>query len=1129
MTRILLALLFGLFSAPSLAANNYWLAREPTLNETHIVFTFAGDLWKTPRSGGHAVRLTSGSGTEHTPVFSPDGRLIAFTGEYDGNVDVFVVDAEGGVPRRLTWHPASDTALSWTPDGKRVLFTSDRETYSRFSQLFTIGLDGGPAEKVPLPMGYEGSYSEDGSHLAYVPIRRANSTWKRYRGGMATPIWVADLSDSSIQKIPREGSNDNTPMWVGDRIYFLSDRDGPFTLYCYETESRRVSRLIDNRGLDFKSASAGPGAIVYEQFGGLHLYDLKSGETSKVEVRIRGDFPEVRPHFVAVGRGLNIADVSPNGVRAVFEARGEIVTVPAKKGAARNLTNTTGVMERYPVWSPKGGRIAYFSDESGEYALHVSSQDGRGEVVKIPLGEPAYYASPRWSPDGKKIAYTDSRLTLWYVDLEERKPVKVDHDLYYPGGDLHPVWSPDGQWLAYGRQLENYLTAVFVYSLAEKETRQVTDGLSDARYPAWDRSGKYLYFTASTDVGPSLQPDLHSIRSDMSRSVYLAVLSKDEDSPFTPESDEEKAAEKESEEKPEADPPSEQAKGESNEEQKEKAPEKPAKKDNGKDETELRIDFENLDQRILAVPTPARRYVGLTAGVEGEIFLVEAPPRGSQDRSYQVHRYSLKMRQSDQPFGGLQDFALAHNGKKALLRQGNNWKIASVPPLRPQSGSRPSQGGLPGDTLGTSDIRVKIDPRAEWKQMFHEAWRYQRDFFYDPNHHGLDLSAAEERYEPYLENLAAREDLNYLFSEMLGEMTVGHLRAGGGDLPGVRRVPTGLLGADYEVANGRYRFKRVYDGENWNPELKAPLTQPGVNVVAGEYLLAVNGQSVAATDNLYRFFEQTVGKPVVLRVGPDPDEEGSREVTVVPVAGERGLRNLAWIEGNRRWVSQATDDRVAYIYMPDTSFGGITSFNRYFYAQAGKDAAIVDERFNGGGLLATDIVEILGRDTIMSKVATRYGRDSVQPQGAVFGPKVMLINEYAGSGGDAMPWYFKRAGVGKLIGKRTWGGLVGRAGTPPLMDGGRVSSPTSAVYNPHTGQWEVENVGVSPDIEVEFDPALCRQGRDPQLEKAVQVILEELKNNPPAQLKRPEYPNYHRRLEPAGSGGSNPNRNGKDG
>jgi tricorn protease len=662
-----------------------------------------------------------------------------------------------------------------------------------------------------------------------------------------------------------------------------------------------------------------------------------------------------------------------------------------------------------------------------------------------------------------------------------------------------PSWSPDSKWLAYVTRLDNYMGAVNVYSLADGKTTQVTDGMSDARDPVWDKGGKYLYFTASTDSGSSLQPDIQAMARTATGSVYLIVLDKDDPSPLAPESDEEPAAGAGA--KPGAGPGR-----------------PPGAAPDTATVPDVTVDVDNILQRVLALPLPPRRYTALQVGKAGTLLALETPlpAPGTPGGGMTVHRFDLKERRADTPLTGVRFFLIAANGEKMLYSQGlgdaTRWMIGTLRPLAPANADgppppRPGDGGA--KTLRTADLEVKISPRLEWAQMYREVWRIQREMFYDPGLHGVNLPDMMAKYERYLPALSSRSDLTYLFQEMMGELSVGHLSAVGGEQPDVKTIETGLLGADYEVANGRYRFARIYNGENWNPTLRAPLTEPGVNVSRGEYLLAVDGQNVAATDNVYRFFEAKAGKQVRLRVGANPNDDASREVVVVPVSSEANLRTFAWVEDNRRKVQQMTGGRVAYIYMPDTAIGGYTNFNRYFFSQVNKAAAIIDERFNGGGMLATDIVEMLSRKPL-SRVATRDGEDEQQPQGAIYGPKAMIINEFAGSGGDAMPWYFRRAGVGPLVGKRTWGGLVGRAGAPVLMDGGFVSSPSSAVWDPSQSKWIAENVGIEPDVEVEHDPALVRQGQDPQLEKAVEIVMAELAKQPGSDPKRPSFPNYQR-------------------
>src|SRR5215813_421181 len=1101
-------------STGGLAQEKPLLMRQPTMSRTHIVFSYAGDLWIAPRNGGAATQLTDGVGNETSPQFSPDGTTVAFTGEYDGNVDLYAVPASGGVPKRVTYHPGADGLAGWTPDGKQLLFASQRASSSgRFARLFTIPVDGAFPNEVPLPMGYAGSYSPDGAMLAYEPLPRAFGAWKRYRGGMASQIWIASLSDSGVEKIPRSDSNDFNPMWVSDKVYFLSDRSGPITLYAYDTKTKKVAQLIQNNGLDIKSASAGPDGIVYEQFGSLGVYDLKSGKTRQVNITISGDLATVRGKYEKVAPRISGSAISPTGARAVFEARGEIISVPAEKGDARNLTNTPGVAERDPSWSPDGKWIAYFSDESGEYQLHLRDQKGMGEVKKINLGDPpSFFYNPNWSPDSKKIAYSDKRLNIWYVDIEKGQPVKVD--TLSRGFSLSTSWSPDSRWLTYAKPLKSWYNAVFVYSLEDAKSSQITDGLSDALNPVFDKSGKYLYFTASTDIGPRVFGfDMSSYPHRPTRSVYATVLKKTDPSPLAPESDEEKVAEEKPSEKKdgatEGQGDGEKKPADQEGEKKTDATQAAAKPGDKKEPPKVTIDFDNISQRILALPPPNRNYVALAAGKANTLYIIEVPD-GAQGAV--LHKFDLEKRKFDKALDNINGFQLSANGEKMLYRQQQNWFIAATATLGTRA-FKPGEGRIQPD-----EMEVSADPRAEWDQMYRQTSRIERDFFYAPNYHGLDLQATAKKYEPYLASLAHRADLNYLFQEMLGELSVGHLYVQGGDTPDPKRVPGGLLGADYKIENGRYRFAHVYNGENWNPNLRAPLTQPGVNVVAGEYLLAVKGRNLTANDNIYSFFESTANKQVVIKVGPNPDGSGSREVTVVPIQNEIGLRNLAWIEENRRKVDKMSDGKLAYIYLPDTAGGGYTFFNRYYFTQLDKQGAVVDERFNSGGQAADYVIDYL-KKPLMSYWAVRDGEDWRQPSGVMPGPKAMLINEYSGSGGDYLPYMFRRAQVGPLIGKRTWGGLVGIGGYPTLIDGGSVTAPHFAFYTPE-GKWEIENHGVAPDIEIEYDPKAWREGHDIQLEKAVSLLMEELKKNPPKPTHRPPYPNYHNGTKAAAGSGN---------
>lgn len=1076
------------------------LLQHPTLSRTRIAFEYAGEIWDVPREGGEARRIVAGAGRCTHPVYSPDGTRIAYTGRYDGNDDIYVVPAEGGEPRRLTYHPAPDEVLGWSPDGKRVIFRSTRTTARDLPQLFTVATTGGLPEPLPLPSGNEASYSPDGTHLAYSPFSQWQPAWKHYRGGQTARLWIANLADSSIVRIPRENSNDRDPMWVGSTVYFLSDREGPITLFAYDTTAKTVRKVLSNPGgFDIVSASAGPGGIVYHQFGSLHLYDFATGKAGRVPVTLTADLPERRPHFEKLApRQVLHAALSPSGKRALFETRGEILSLPAEKGDVRNLTRSPGIADRDPAWSPDGKWVAWFSDESGEYALHLRTPDGLGQVRKIDLGRPpSHFYGPRWSPDSKKIAYTDKRLNLWVVDLDHPIPVKVDTDRYdTPVSDLDPAWSPDSRWIAYAKQLPNHLHAIFVSDLAGQKLHQITDGLSDATHPRFDRSGKYLYFLAGTDTGLTAGwLDMTSLGHPVSQGVYAAVLRRDLPSPVAPESDEEPAT-------PAVDRPKEK--------NGEKKPEKT-------EPEAVRIDFDGLDQRIISLPIAPANYTDLEAGSEGVLLLGAVPTAFTDEESLElqglpveVTRFELKTRKSEKlvdgvdggrsSFGGQPSFRVSADGSKLLFARKAKWFI--VPSDKP---AKPGEGALPVDS-----VRIEVDPPAEWAQMYREVWRIERDFFYDPHHHGLDLAQAERLYQPFLAGLGSREDLNRLFEEMTGWLVVGHTFIRGGDVPKQDPLSVGLLGADYRVVGDRYQFARIYRGENWNPKLQAPLTVPGVEVHEGDFLLSVNGEPLKGSDDVDRLFQNTAGKQTLLTVGPKADGTGARQVTVVPVGSEAQLRLRSWMEANRRKVEELSGGRLAYVYIPDTASGGFANFNRYYFSQVGKLGVVLDERFNHGGQIADYIIQNLQRTPQMAN-ASREGEDVVEPAQAIFGPKVMIINQMSGSGGDALPWLFRKAGLGPLVGTRTWGGLVGISGYPQLMDGGAVTAPRWGLYGTK-GDWEVENVGIGPDIEVDQDPALVRLGHDPQLERAVQEALALLAAHPAPALKRPAYPDYHQAL-----------------
>jgi tricorn protease len=1048
------------------------LLHDPTLSAKQIAFAFGGDIWTVPKEGGQAVRLTD-VGNASQPMFSPNGQEIAFVAGYDGQAhNIYVVAKDGGQPKRLTFEPANDSDPVWTPDGKNILYSSDLLADTDLWRLYEVSVAGGLPKPLPLPSGTRGVISPDGTKIAYEPGFKWQAAWKRYRGGQASKIWIAQLSDSKTHPIPRKGSNDSYPMWEGNDLYFLSDRKGPVSLYRYGANGS-VEEALSNESFDFWSASAGPGGIVIEQPGGIELYDIASHSAKRVPISIAGDFKETRVEFKHLGQGdIRGGSISPTGVRAVIEARGNIFTVPAEKGDTRDLTDSSSSDNRMPAWSPDGRYVAYLSDASGEYKLVIAPSDGQGDATDYVLGNsPAYYFNPTWSPDSAKIAYRDNHHCIWILDVKSSENTLVDTNPY-ENVLWHPriSWSPNSKWITYHRDLDTHISAAFVYDIPNKKLIQLTDGLSDAEFPVFDSGGKYLYFFASTNAAPSEGwLDLSSLgRNNVASNVYCVVLRNDLPSPLAPESDEE---------------PSEPAKDD-----------KPGKDEKPKGDA-FRIDLDGISQRILSLPMRPAGYTQLEAGPEDTVFAAYDTP--APQLFLPPHHSLLKFSLSDRkelPFAeGVSAFEVSSNHQKILLVTEQGASI--VPTATPPS---PGQGALNLDGM-----TVKVDPKEEWKQIYHEVWRIERDYFYDSHHHGQNLTVLEARYRPFLDGLVTREDLNFLFTEMLGEISVGHMFISGGDMPNTHTVPGGLLGADYALENGRYRLARVYDGENWNPDLYAPLTQPGINGKKGEYILAIDGRNLTSKDNIYERLESTAGKQVRIKIGPNADGIGSREVVIVPIPNEAGLRHLAWVEDNRRTVEKLSGGRLGYVHVPDTSLGGWLSFNRYYYSQIDHDGMVIDERFNHGGSVDDYFVEQMSRK-LNSMWTTRYGKDTTGPLMQNFGPKVLLMNEFSGSGGDYFPWHFRQAKIGPLIGKRTWGGLVGILEFPLLRDGGHVTSPNIAFYNPN-GTWDVENHGVDPDIDVDLDPYLWRQGHDAQLERGVTEAMKLLEATPKPAIKKPAY------------------------
>jgi tricorn protease len=1052
---------------------------QPALSARHLAFIYAGDLYVCDLDGRNVRRLTSDEGIERAPAFSPDGSQLAFSAEYDGNVDVFVVPVTGGVPRRLTWHPGPDVVQGFTPDGTRVLFTTPRAVFTtRYTQLFTVPVTGGVETALPIPHASRGSYSADGRRIAYNPLNPAHLQWKRYRGGSVATITIYDPTTHATERIaqPASRANDVDPQWLDGVLYFRSDRDGEFNIHRYDPASRQITRLTSHDDFPVLGISAAAGRIAYEQAGYLHLYDVKAKQARTLTIGIGADLVELRPRFVKGPEWIRAMSVSPSGARVALEYRGEIVTVPAEKGDPRNITATVGVHERAPEWSPDGRSLAYFSDAGGEYALHIRAQDGKGEAKVVPLAGSGFYDAPVWSPDSTRIAFRDNGRSLYVLQVATGKiSTVVTEPIYRPGAfsDTTYRWSPDSRWLAYTTTSRAQIQAARLWSVETQQSFPISDGLSDVGEPVFDRNGKYLYLLGSTDAGP-VRDWFSQANADMraTSALYLVVLKKGEVSPLAKESDEEKAAA--------ADVAAEEKGG--------AKADAAAKTDTAPAVTV--IDTDGLGTRIVALPVPAGEYAGLQTGESGKLYYLR-----TADGKTSLQQFDLKTRKTETWVPSADAYAVTADGKKLLYRSGTSLHV--VPTTKKADGAE--------GKVNVDAVRVRVDPQAEWPQIFDEAWRINRDYFYATNYHGRDWPAMKKKYAQFLPHLAHRGDLARLIQWMASELAVGHSYGGGGDArrkPGV--VPGGLLGADVEVVGDRYRIRKVYGGLNWTPTLRAPLTEPGVDVQAGEYLLAVNGVDLrASTTNLHAPFEHTAGTLVELTVGPNADGSGARTVKVVPIESEAALRNRDWVEGNLRKVTDATKGRVAYVYVPNTAGLGHEYFKRYFYPQTGRDAVIVDERFNGGGQVADYYIDLLRRP-LVSYWATRHGEPIRTPSAAILGPKVMITDETAGSGGDLLPWMFRKFGLGPIVGKRTWGGLVGILGYPVLMDGGTVTAPNLAIYT--EDGWVVENEGVPPDIEVEQTPADVIAGKDPQLERAIQVALEALAASPARVPQRPKDP-----------------------
>ncbi|MCA0131771.1 S41 family peptidase [Winogradskyella alexanderae] len=1057
------------------------LLRQPTLHGNDVVFVYANDLWKASIPGGTAIRLTSDEGYESNPHYSNDGKLIAFTAQYDGNVDVYVIPAEGGEPKRLTHHPGGDFVQGWTPDGK-VLFRSGRESQPTMTNKFyTVSTNGGLPEPLDIPRAAYGEISRDGKHIAYTPITGWDAEWRNYRGGQAMPIWIVNLKTKDLIRTSQPTQERHLdPVWLNGNVYFMSERDYTMNIWSFNPLTKEEKQVTFHKKFDVKSLDASRDKLIYEQGGYLHVYDPKSGSTNQLNIEVKADLNFYRTKWDDVsGRNLINPNLSPKGKRAIFEYRGEIFSVPKENGTWMNLTNSPGVADRNPIWSPNGDKVAWFSDKGGEYSLVIAEQNGQNPE-SIALPNPTFYFQPDWSPDGKHIAYTDTHYNIWILNVETKKTKKVDTDRYaHPNRTMNPVWSPDSKWIAYAKQLESHFKSIFVHNVDSGKTIQITDPIADAITPVWDESGKYIYTLASTNYGLQsgwLDMSNYDPSANLTRNLYALVLNAEDKAPNLPKNDLEEEKEKKED------------KSENN---------KKENKKNGK--ADIVITENGIFDRAVALELPARNYVALLKGPKHKVFIAEAIPN---ERGLKVHSYDVEKEKASDFAKGVSQMVASEDRKSILLAQNGSWVLAST-------NGKPK----PGEDKLNTNMKIKLDPKAEAHQIFKEGWRYMRDFLYVDNVHGAPWDEVYQWYSPWIEHVRHRTDLNYVVDIMSGEVAVGHSYVSGGDFPDLDFVPVGLLGCDFVVKNGKYQISKIYDGERWNPGTKSPLAQPGIDANEGDYILSINGKTLNGNDNIYQHLEQTAGREINITVSSTSNGSNPRTLLIKPVGSERGLRTIEWVEENRRKVSKMSDGKLAYVYVPNTGGGGFTSFNRYYFSQQDKKGVIIDERNNGGGSAADYMIDIMSRELFgYFNSKANDNRPWTTPIAGIWGPKVMIINERAGSGGDLLPYMFKMKNLGPLIGTRTWGGLVGTWDTPRFIDGGRMVAPRGGFYDVN-GKWAVEGEGVAPDIEVIQHPKETSKGNDPQLERAVQEALNSLKGNefklkpepaPPIRWKRPD-------------------------
>jgi len=1053
------------------------LMRYPHVSATQITFVYAGDVWVMPKTGGVAQRLSTPKGEESFPRFSPDGREIAFTGSYDGNQDVFVLPATGGIPTRVTHHPMPDRLVDWYPDGKHLLMASGMQSgRDRFNRLFKVPKGGGLPEALPVPYGEFGALSPDGKTLAYLPISTDFRTWKRYRGGMASEIWFFDLEKKSSTRLPSlNGSNDSMPMWHGGILYFLSDRDGVKrnNIWSFDLATKAFKQITFFKEYDVHFPAIGPSDIVLEAGGRLYRIELPSEKLVEVKAEVLTDKAALKPRLENASRLIRSVDVSPQGKRAVFEARGEIFSVPAEKGYVVNLTNTPGAAERFPSLSPDGKQVAYFSDRSGEYELCTRPADGSGAERQITHLGPGFRYNPTWSPDGTRIVFVDQAMRIQLCDLESGKVQTLGKGLFWMEDALEGFranWSPDSRWITYLRDKENRNSVVTLYDTKTGKAREVTSAFYDAGDAVFDPEGKYLFFTTGQSFAPTYS-DLDGTWVYAATTRLAALpLRRDVPSPLAARNDADSAKDEKK---------SEETKGE--------------KSDKKESVPAVEIDLEGLEGRMVLLPPQAGYYSDLAVAKGKLVYRRSAQRNAEGETKTGLFYFDLEEREEKSILADVDRALLSADGAKVLVGRKESFAVLDV------KADQKLEKKLP-----TGELMMNLDPRAEWRQIFNDAWRIERDMFYDPGMHGVDWKVMKARYGKLLDDCVTREDVNFVLGELISELNASHAYRGGGDVETPARIGVGLLGADYALENGAFRITKILRGAAWDAQAKAPLAQPGLKVKEGDYLLAVNRLPLDTSKDPWAAFQGLAGKTVLLTVNDKPNLEGAHDVLVETLANEGQLRYWAWVEAKRQLVDKATQGRVGYVYVPDTGIGGQTDLVRQFRGQWNKAGLIIDERFNSGGQIPDRFVEMLGRKTL-NYWGVRDGKDWQWPAVAHDGPKAMLINGWSGSGGDCFPFFFKKAGLGPLIGRRTWGGLIGISGAPGLIDGGGVTVPTFGIYSKE-GEWVIEGYGVDPDIEVIDDPGAMAQGKDPQLDRAIQEVEASLRKAPPTQPNKPSYP-----------------------